>query len=90
MKLKPLGANIIIKPDPKPDNKTKSGIVLPDTVKKEQGELTYGTLEAVGIDAPEELKPGMRIAFNQFDFDKIKIDEVDLLVGDAEGVTGYL
>ncbi len=54
MKLKPLGNRVVVKPSEK-EERTKSGIVLPDTAKEKPQE---GKVIAVG---PGEYKEGKRV-----------------------------
>lgn len=85
MSIKPLGDNVIIKAITK-DEKTKSGIVLPDTIDKEKPEegeviavgpgkmLDNGNRAVVGV------KEGEKVLFKKYSPDEIKVDEKDLLV----------
>ena len=85
MSIKPLGDNVIIKAIAK-DEKTKSGIVLPETIDKERPEegeviavgpgkmLDNGNRAAVGV------KEGEKVLFKKYGPDEIKVDGKDLLV----------
>lgn len=85
MNLKPLSDHLIVKPIQE-DQKTKSGIVLPDTVDKEKPE--QGEVIAVGpgriLDNGNRLemsvKVGNKVLFKKYSPDEIKIDEEDYLV----------
>lgn len=85
MKLKPLGDNVVIKAITK-EEKTKSGIILPDTVDKEkpeQGEVIAigpGKLLDNGSRAPMEVKPGDRVLFKKYSPDEIKVEGEEVLV----------
>ncbi len=85
MNLKPLGDNVVIKPITK-EEKTKSGIILPDTVDKEkpeQGEVIAtgpGKLLDNGSRAPMEVKPGDKVLFKKYSPDEIKVDGEEVLV----------
>ena len=85
MSIKPLGDNVIIKAITK-DEKTESGIVLPDTIDKEKPEegeviavgpgkmLDNGNRAIVGV------KEGEKVLFKKYSPDEIKVDGKDLLV----------
>ena len=84
MNLKPLGDRVVVKPSDK-EEKTKSGILLPDTAKEKPQE---GTVEAVGtgriLDSgakvPMELKVGDKILYAKYAGNEFKIDEVEYLI----------
>jgi chaperonin GroES len=84
MNLKPLGDRVVIKPSDK-EEKTKSGILLPDTAKEKPQE---GTVQAVGtgriLDSgtkvPMELKVGDKILYAKYAGNEFKIDEVEYLI----------
>ncbi|MEA2088482.1 MAG: co-chaperone GroES [Patescibacteria group bacterium] len=85
MSIKPLGDNVIIKAIAK-DEKTKSGIVLPETIDKEKPEegeviaigpgkmLDNGNRSVVGV------KEGDTVLFKKYSPDEIKADGKNLLV----------
>ena len=84
MNLKPLGDRVVVKPSDK-EEKTKSGILLPDTAKEKPQE---GTVEAVGtgriLDSgakvPMELKVGDKILYAKYAGNEFKVDEVEYLI----------
>jgi chaperonin GroES len=84
MNLKPLGDRVVIKPSDK-EEKTKSGILLPDTAKEKPQE---GTVQAVGTGrvldngtkVPMELKVGDKILYAKYAGNEFKIDEIDYLI----------
>ena len=82
--LKPLGDRLVVKPTPREET-TKSGIVLPDTVKERPQE---GTILAVGpgrtLDdgtrEPIEVSVGEKILFQKYAGTEFKLDDEDLLI----------
>ena len=84
MNLKPLGDRVVVKPSDK-EEKTKSGILLPDTAKEKPQE---GTVEAVGtgriLDSgakvPMELKVGDKILYAKYAGNEFKVDEIEYLI----------
>ena len=84
MNLKPLGDRVVIKPSDK-EEKTKSGILLPDTAKEKPQE---GTVQAVGTGrvldngtkVPMELKVGDKILYAKYAGNEFKIEEIEYLI----------
>jgi len=85
LKLKPLGSRVVVKALER-EEMTKSGIVLPDTVKEKPQE---GKVLAVGPgdrhpDTGErikvELKEGDKILFQKYAGTEFKLDDEELLI----------
>jgi chaperonin GroES len=84
MNLRPLGDRVVVKPVER-EEKTKSGIVLPDTAKEKPQE---GMVEAVGtgriLDTgtkiPMELKVGDKILYAKYAGNEFKVDEQEYLI----------
>ena len=82
--LRPLGDRVVIKPTPREDM-TKSGIVIPDTVKEKPQE---GSILAVGPgrildDGRREqidVKEGNKVLYAKYAGTEFKIDDEDLLI----------
>jgi chaperonin GroES len=82
--LRPLGDRVVIEPTPH-DEMTKSGIVIPDTVKEKPQK---GTILAVGpgrilADGKREqidVKKGDNVLYAKYVGTEFKIDAVDLLI----------
>ncbi len=82
--LKPLGDRVVIKPQPR-EEKTKSGIYLPDTAKEKPQE---GTVIAVGPGRttddgkviPLDVKVGDRVLYAKWAGTDFKQDDVELLI----------
>ncbi|HQA60597.1 MAG: co-chaperone GroES [Tepidanaerobacteraceae bacterium] len=83
MNIKPLGDRIVIKVLEK-EEKTKGGIVLPDTAKEkpQKGEvLAVGSGEIVdGKKVPLEVKVGDKIIFSKYAGTEVKIDDEEYLI----------
>ncbi|MBI4127608.1 MAG: co-chaperone GroES [Parcubacteria group bacterium] len=85
MNLKPLGDRVIVKPITE-EERTKSGIVLPDTAEKErpeQGEVIAvgpGKRMEDGKRAPMEVKKGDRVVFTKYSPNEVEIDDVEYLI----------
>lgn len=85
MNLKPLNDRLIVKPVAK-EEKTKSGIILPDTVDKEkpeQGEVIAvgpGKLDKDGNRVAMSVKIGDKVVFKKYSPDEVKVEGVEYLV----------
>jgi chaperonin GroES len=83
--LRPLGDRLIIKALSK-EEKTSSGIILPDTADKErpeQGEVIAvgpGRVLDNGTVAPMHVKIGSKVVFKKYSPDEVKIDGKEFLV----------
>lgn len=92
--LKPMRGKVLIKLV-KEEKMTKSGIVLPDTVEKE--ELERGEVIAVGApkmdhgkEMPVEVKVGDKVILKKYGPDKVKMDGEDLMIADEDDLVGIL
>ncbi len=83
-KLRPLGDRVVIEPTPR-EEMTKSGIVLPDTVKEKPQEgkviavgpgkiLDDGKREAIDV------KPGNKVLYAKYAGTEFKIDDDEYLI----------
>ena len=93
-RLKPLGDRLVVRPSAR-EEMTKSGIVLPDTVKERPQE---GTILAVGpgrtLDdgtrEPIEVAVGEKILFQKYAGTEFKLDDEDLLILSQKDVLAVL
>ncbi len=84
MNLRPLGDRVVVKPVER-EERTKSGIVLPDTAKEKPQE---GIVEAVGTGrlldngtkVPMELKVGDKILYAKYAGNEFKVEELEYLI----------
>jgi chaperonin GroES len=84
MNLKPLGDRIVVKLV-KQEEKTKGGIVLPDTVKEkpQEGEVVAvgsGKVLENGQKLPLEVKVGDKIIFSKYAGTEVKIEGEELII----------
>lgn len=95
MKIKPLSDHILIEPI-KGEEKTKSGILLPDTVEKEKPE--QGKVIAVGRGKkteegkiiPLEIKVGDKIIFTKYGPNEIKVEGKEYLIAKEEDILAII
>ncbi len=83
-KLQPLADRVLVKPIEK-EEKTKSGIYLPDTAKEkpQEGEIMAvgpGKLTDDGKRIPMDLKVGDRVIYAKYGGTEIKVDDEDLII----------
>lgn len=89
-KLRPTGDRVIIKPSAREET-TKSGIVLPDTIKEKPQE---GTVLAVGpgryLDNGQreavELEVGQKVLYARYAGTEFKLDGEDVLIVSAKDI----
>ena len=83
MNLKPLGDRVVLKVK-ESDEKTKSGIYMPDTSKEkplQASVVAVGSGEIIdGKKVPLELKVGDIVVYSKFSGTEIKIDDDDYLI----------
>lgn len=83
-KLEPLADRVVIKPIPQ-EEKTKSGIVLPDTAKEKSQEgviiaVGPGKLSDDGKRIPPEVKVGDKIVYAKYAGTEFKLDNEELVI----------
>ena len=83
-KLRPLGDRVVVKPTPR-EEMTKTGIVLPDTVKEKPQEGTIlaagpGRVLDDGKREPMDVKEGDKVLYAKYAGTEFKIDDVELLI----------
>ncbi|HOB10734.1 MAG: co-chaperone GroES [Acetomicrobium sp.] len=84
MQLKPLGDRVVIKVLTQ-EEKTKGGIVLPDTAKEkpQEGEVVAvgsGRVLENGQKLPLEVKVGERVIFSKYAGTEVKIEDEEYLI----------
>jgi len=84
MKVKPLADRVLVKPL-EADEKTKGGIILPDTAKEKPQEgkvisVGKGKITEEGKVKPLEVKVGDRILYGKYSGTEIKIEEEEHLI----------
>ena len=84
MNLRPLGDRVVLKPVER-EERTKSGIVLPDTAKEKPQEgivqaVGPGRILDTGTKVPMELKAGDKVLYAKYAGNEFKLDDVDYLI----------
>jgi chaperonin GroES len=83
-KIRPVGDRVVVRPAEK-EEITKSGIVIPDTVKEKPQEgviiaIGSGKINDKGDRTPLEVKEGDRVLFAKYGGTEFKFEGEDLLV----------
>jgi len=97
--IQPLGDRVVVRPldDAKSDTISASGIIIPDTAKKEKPE--QGIVIAVGQGRfdddgekriPLEVKVGDLVIFSKYGFDEVKIDNKDYFIVSENSILGII
>ncbi len=94
MKIRPLQDRIIVKRIEE-EEKSKGGIIIPDTAKEKpmEGEVIAvgkGKILENGKKQPPEVKAGDRILFGKYAGTEVKIDGVEHLIMREEDVLGVI
>ncbi|MFM8820896.1 MAG: co-chaperone GroES [Brevundimonas sp.] len=94
MAFRPLGDRVLVK-RVEEEQKTKGGIIIPDTAKEkpQEGEVIAvgpGARDEAGKVQPLDLKKGDRILFGKWSGTEVKIDGADLLIMKESDVLGVI
>ena len=94
MKIRPLNDRILVK-RLEEEEKTKGGIIIPDTAKEKPAEgkvvaVGNGRLNDKGERVPVELKAGDRVLFSKYGGTDVKIEGEDYLIMREDDVLGVL
>ena len=94
MKLRPLQDRILVLRVPE-EEKTKGGIIIPDTAKEKPAEgkvaaVGKGKVDENGKPIPMEVKKGDRILFGKYSGTEIKIEGEDYLIMREDDVLGII
>ncbi len=85
MRIQPLGDRLVVKIMAVKEEKTKSGLVVPDTAKEKPQEAEVlavgpGALNEKGERIPMELKAGDKVIFSKYGGTEIKVDGEEYLI----------
>ena len=94
MKIRPLQDRIIVKRIEE-EEKTKGGIIIPDSAKEKpmEGEVISvgsGKVLENGTKQVPEVKAGDRVLFGKYSGTEVKIDEVEHLIMREEDILGVI
>ena len=85
MNLQPLGDRVIVKPLSEEDNKTPSGIYIPDTAKEkpQEGEVVAvgpGELNENGENIKPDVEVGDKVVYSKYGGTEIKVEGIEYLI----------
>ncbi|HSS39806.1 MAG TPA: co-chaperone GroES [Polyangia bacterium] len=94
MKVRPLQDRVLVRRVAE-EEKTKGGIIIPDTAKEKPAEgeifaVGNGKTDDNGKLRPLQVKKGDRVLFGKYTGNEIKIDGVDYLILREEDILGVL
>jgi chaperonin GroES len=94
MKFRPLHDRVVIRRI-EGEEKTKGGIIIPDTAKEkpQEGEVIAvgpGACDENGKVVPLDLKAGDRVLFGKWSGSEVKIDDEDLLIMKESDIMGVI
>ncbi len=94
MKVRPLQDRVLVRRVAE-EEKTKGGIIIPDTAKEKPAEgeviaIGNGKADDKGNVRPLQVKKGDRVLFGKYSGNEIKIDGVDHLILREEDILGVL
>ncbi len=94
MKIRPLGDRILVKRI-KEEERTKGGIIIPDTAKEKPQEgkvvaVGKGKVNEDGKLIPTEVKAGDKILFGKYSGSEVKIDGEEHLILREDDILGIL
>jgi chaperonin GroES len=95
MQIKPIADHVLIEPI-KEEEKTKAGILLPDTAEKErpeQGKIIAvgpGKKDKQGKVTPLEVKEGDLVLFTKYGPNEIKVENKEYLIAKEEDILAIL
>jgi len=94
MAFRPLGDRVLVR-RVEEEEKTKGGIIIPDTAKEkpQEGEVVAvgpGGRDEKGERIPPEVKRGDRILFGKWSGSEVKLDGEDLLIMKESDILGVI
>ncbi len=94
MQFRPLHDRVVVKRVAE-EEKTKGGIIIPDTAKEKpmEGEIVAvgpGARDEKGVLVPLDVKVGDRILFGKWSGTEVKLDGQDLLIMKESDIMGIL
>ncbi len=94
MKFRPLHDRVVVRRIDE-DERTKGGIIIPDTAKEkpQEGEIVAvgpGATDEKGHVQPLDVRPGDRVLFGKWSGTEVKIDGEDVLIMKESDILGVL
>ncbi|MFT5849655.1 MAG: chaperonin GroES [Patiriisocius sp.] len=88
IKIQPLADRVVVRPltEEEAGTKSASGIILPESAKKEQAgegvvvKVGAGKMDENGKRVAMEVKEGDRVVYSKYGFDEVKIDDQEYFI----------
>ncbi|MDO8600424.1 MAG: co-chaperone GroES [bacterium] len=96
LQIRPLGDRVLIEPESREKDKTKSGIYLPDTASKERPEkgkviaVGQGKLLESGKRIPMNVKKGDTVLFTKYGPNELKVEGKEYLIAREEDILAII
>jgi chaperonin GroES len=95
LNVRPLGDRILVEAIEEKDNKSKSGIIIPDSAKEKPMEsmvvaLGTGKTDDNGKKIPFEVKKGNRVLVNKYGGTEIKLDGKEYKILNADDILAII
>lgn len=95
MKIQPLGDRLVVKVMETTEQKTKSGLYVPDTAKEKPQEAEVlavgpGALNEKGDRMPMDVAVGDKIIFSKYAGTEVKIDNEEYLIMSQRDILGKI
>lgn len=95
MKLQPLGDRVVVEPEDELEQRTPSGLVIPDTAKEKPqiGKVVAvgpGALDDDGNRLPMDVREGDRVLYSKFAGTEVKLDGTEYLVVKEDDIFAVL
>jgi len=84
--IQPLGDRVLVRPDVAQDEKSPSGIIIPDSAQKEKPErgkvvaVGEGKRNEKGDVLPMRIKVGDTVVFSKYGYDEVLVDEEEYYI----------
>ena len=85
MSMKPLGDRVVLQ-HRKAEEKTQSGILLPDSAKEKPQEAVVIAVGPGNNDVPMQVKEGDRVIIGEYAGTKVKIEEEEFSIVDQDEI----
>ncbi|MBC8320033.1 MAG: co-chaperone GroES [Bacteroidetes bacterium] len=89
LNIRPLGERVVVEPA-KAEEKTASGIIIPDTAKEKPNQGTVVAVPKADKENPVTLKVGDKILYGKYAGTEIEIDGKDYLIMKVEDILAVI
>jgi chaperonin GroES len=87
IKVQPLGARVLIRPDTEAESRTSGGLYIPETAKEKP---QTGFVIAIGDDEDIKVEIGQKVLFPKYSGAEIKLEGVNHLIMDSDDILAII